>query len=162
MDTMPSASDQSPDAGIEFVRRHRAELRDSMSALERALAAPAPGRTTVWAQRVHAALADVSADFRTHVEIAEGPDGLHEAVLAVAPRLANAVARLSREHLRLRALIDESLARVGDLTAGPHDGAGVEATRDRGTVLLADLIRHRQSSADVVFEAYEVDIGGEA
>jgi hypothetical protein len=154
-----------PDQAMNFLRQRRAELGDSMSALEHALAGPAPGRTTGWAQRVQAALAGLSDDFRAHIDVAEGPDGLHQAVLSTAPRLANAVTRLGRDHQRLRALIDGLLAEVGDLATAPAEpcaDAAVDQVRQRATALLRQLVRHRQRGADLVFEAYEVDIGGEA
>jgi hypothetical protein len=37
----------------------------------------------------------------------------------------------------------------------------VDSVRDLGTALLGRLVRHRQRGSDLVFEAYEVDIGGE-
>jgi hypothetical protein len=37
----------------------------------------------------------------------------------------------------------------------------VEAIRDLGTTLLGHLARHRQRGADLVYEAYQADIGGE-
>ena len=43
------------DHGLESLRQRRAELRESMSALEQALAAPAADRKSVWAERVHVA-----------------------------------------------------------------------------------------------------------
>ena len=44
------------------LRRHRAELLEAMSAVEQALAAPAPGRQGRWAEGVHVALAELSAN----------------------------------------------------------------------------------------------------
>jgi hypothetical protein len=43
-------------AFLEDLRRRRAELLESMSAVEQALAAPAPGRQARWAERVAVAL----------------------------------------------------------------------------------------------------------
>jgi hypothetical protein len=145
------------DGGLELLRRRRAELREAMTALEQALAAPAPGRTGEWAVRVHVALVELSADMRTHLQLAEGPEGLHQAVLAAAPRLSAWVRRLHREHDSLTRCLGELLDRLD----GPVDDAAVEAVRAAGTSLLAQLARHRQRSADLVFEAYQADIGGE-
>jgi hypothetical protein len=36
----------------------------------------------------------------------------------------------------------------------------VDAVRERGTRLLGHLVRHRQRGADLIFEAYQTDIGG--
>jgi hypothetical protein len=141
---------------LEALRRRRAELRGSMSALEQALAAPAPGRLGTWAQRVHVALVELSADFREHIDITEGPSGLYRGLLTAAPRLSNTVARLTREHAQIRDLVEDLLARA----SGP-DVNDVDHVRDLGMVLLGRLARHRQRGSDLVFEAYSVDIGGE-
>ena len=52
---------------------------------------PPSGRAVVWGEAVHDALATLAADFGAHVEVTEGPDGLHQAILAGDLRLANAV-----------------------------------------------------------------------
>jgi hypothetical protein len=153
MEPVPSAVE----LDLAAVRRHRAELRDSMHALEQALAAPAPGRADAWAERVHVALVELSADLRAHVEITEGTDGLYRGVLATAPRLSNTVARLTREHTEIQDLLHVLLARAGT----PQTGESVDRVRDLGTALLGRLVRHRQRGADLLYEAYESDIGGE-
>jgi hypothetical protein len=84
--------------------------------------------------------------------------------------MGGAVERLTREHTKLTFLIDELLKMVG-----PADGSFAQAdpmlddpslgdpdeVRDRGNTLLSALIRHRQRGADLVYEAYTVDIGGQ-
>ena len=142
---------------LEELRRHRAELRESMSALEDALASPATSDHSRWAQRVEAALVEVSGDFRAHVDITEGPNGLYLEVLTTSPRLAGAVDDLTRDHLLIGRGIDDVLTRV----AGPDATATVDDVRAASTLLLGRLVRHRQRGSDLVFEAYEFDIGGE-
>jgi hypothetical protein len=146
------------DQAIEELRVRRAELYESMSALEQALAAPAPGRLDAWAERVHVALVELVSDFREHIAIAEGPNGVYRGVLGTTPRLSDAVARLTREHAEINSLIDELLTGVG---AAPVSDE-VDGIRDLGTALLVRLIRSRQRSADLVYQAYQSDIGGEA
>jgi hypothetical protein len=80
---------------------------------------------------------------------------LYVDILATAPRLSDAVARLIREHARITDLVDDLLAR---LTPESHD---VDEVRDLGTTLLALLVSHRQRGSDLVYEAYEFDVGGE-
>jgi hypothetical protein len=143
--------------GLEPLRRRRAELRESMNALEQALAAPAMGRTSVWAERAHVALVELSADFREHIDVTEGPDGLYPGVLTTAPRLSSAVSRLTREHVQIKGMIDHLLAYLTEPTIKDD----VDGARELGTVLLARLSRHRQRGADLVYEAYQTDIGGE-
>ena len=138
------------------LRRHRAELRESISALEDALAAPATADQARWAQRVHVALVELSGDFREHIDITEGPDGLYRDLLKTSPRLSDAAASLTREHVLIRGQIDHLLARVT-----PDVNEEVDRVRDLGTALLGRLVRHRQRGSDLVFDAYHFDIGGE-
>jgi hypothetical protein len=144
---------------LTALRRRRADLRDSISALEDALAAPAPGRPSAWAERVHVALVELSADFREHIDITESPTGLYRGLLTTAPRLSNAVARLTREHAEIADLVNDLLAR-GSGRDGT-DGTDVDPVRDLGMALLGKLVRHRQRGSDLVYEAYAVDVGGE-
>jgi hypothetical protein len=150
-----SPPDQQP--FLEALRQRRAELRESMSAVENALAAPAIAGRARWVQRVHVALVELSGDFRAHVEITEGPEGLYRDLLQNSPRLSDAVASLTREHALITGQLDGLLSRV----ATPDAIEDVDGVRDLGTALLGRLVRHRQRGADLVFEAYEVDIGGE-
>ena len=143
--------------GLDAVRAERAELRESMAALEQALAGAAAGQADLWAQRVHVALVELSADLRAHVELTEGPGGVHEDILATAPRLAGRVRRLVREHGEMSWLVEDLIARAD----GPMDADGVAALRSRATTLLGRLVHHRQGSADLFYEAYETDVGGQ-
>jgi hypothetical protein len=151
-------SSTTPDADLlEELRRHRAELRESISTLEDALAAPAVSDRQRWAQRVHVAAVELAGDFREHVDLTEGPDGLYSDVLKTSPRLSGAVDTLTREHGLIRGQVDSLLARVAE----SDPVADVDRVRDLGTALLGRLVRHRQRGSDLVFEAYEFDIGGE-
>jgi len=126
-----------------------------MGDLEQALGSPAAGRD--WVGKVRNALIQVDADFRMHVEVTEGPRGLYEQVLADAPRLAGRVRRLTDEHRTLAVTVGELLAR-SEKAADTVDHADVRAA---GTDLLVRLARHRQAGADLLYEAYESDVGGE-
>ena len=127
---MEPNSPTSDQAFLEELRRHRAELRESMSALEDALAAPATADRVRWAQRVHAALVELSGDFREHIDITEGPDGLYRDLLKTSPRLSDAVASLTREHVLICGQVDHLLARMtapdatGDVDRDPRPGHG--------------------------------------
>ncbi len=141
---------------LEAVRRRRAELRESMSALELALAGPAPRGRERWVERVHVALVELSADLREHVDVTEGVDGLYVDIRATTPRLAGAVERLIEEHHQINELVADLLTRTD--VPGSDD---VDQVRDLGTALLGKLVSHRQRGSDLVFEAYEFDVGGE-
>ncbi len=154
---MDESSPASERAFLEELRRRRAELRESMSALEDALAAPAGVDQWRWTARVQAALVELSGDFRAHLAITEGPDGLYRELLTSSPRLAGAVDGLTRDHLLINAQLDKLLAHV----TVPDVMADMDEVRSQGTALLGRLVRHRQRGSDLVFEAYEFDIGGE-
>jgi hypothetical protein len=127
------------------------------SRLELALAAPAVGRVGAWAERVCVALGELSADFSTHIAITEGPESVHRELLDTAPRLSNAVEHLVAEHAVIAALIEDLRTRASN----PTSNEDVDAIRDLATGLLGRLARHRQRGADLIYEAYETDIGGE-
>jgi hypothetical protein len=154
---MEANSSRSDQAFLEELRRHRAELRESMGALEDALAAPGAGDPARWAQRVHVALVELAGDLREHIEITEGPNGLYRDLLTSSPRLSDAGASRTREHGLMSGQVDGLMGRV----TVPDVVQDVDSVRDLGTALLGRLVRHRQRGSDLVFEAYEVDIGGE-
>ncbi len=142
-------------SGLDAVRARRAELRGTLDALERALAKPTAGRDVVWGEAVHAALRALAGDFAAHVEVTEGPVGLHQAILAGDLRLANAVAALTAEHGQIAAEIERLVA---DTEPPVIDALRV---REDATRTLGALIRHRQRGADLIYEAYQTDIGGD-
>jgi hypothetical protein len=141
---------------LQAVRVRRAELRESLNAMERVLAAPARGRAVIWGEGVHASLVAIADDFGAHVEVTEGPDGLHQSILAGDLRLANAVGALTAEHGEIA---EEIAGLVADSEA-PVTPDDVDDLRERATRLLGHLIRHRQRGADLIYEAYDTDIGG--
>jgi len=140
----------------EALVRQRAELRESMSALELALSGPVAGDQGRWSERVHVALVELSGDIRGHITFTEGPAGLYVDVLATAPRLSGAVDGLTGEHGEVTALLDDLLARTT-----PPSREDVHQVRELGTTLLGRLVTHRQRGSDLVYEAYELDLGGE-
>ena len=64
---------------------------------------------------------------------------------------------LTEEHADVLRRIEEllTLADVGD------GATAASQARKAGTELLGVLMRHRQRGADLVFEAFGLDIGGE-
>jgi hypothetical protein len=143
-------------AELDALRKRRAELRESMGGVERALAAAASGRAVVWGERVHEALQALADDWREHVVVTEGPGGLHESILSGALRLANPVRALADEHELIAADIAEAIA----ATDAPVGESDVEPIREQTMGLLGRLVRHRQRGADLIYEAYATDIGG--
>lgn len=147
------------------LRRRRAELLESINELEQALASPLPGGQMRWVQGVSAALFELSNDFRDHLELTEGTNGLYGRVIRTSPRLAHQVKRLTEDHAKLIELIAELLTRVGSAAVSFARGdaivADMDEVRDHGTILIGALARHRQRGSDLMYEAYSVDIGGQ-
>ena len=141
---------------LEQVRRQRAELGESMAALEAALTLPA-GAGDVWRRRVRAALTELSHDLRDHATLTEVEGGLYADIGATAPRLTHGVQVQLGEHAEALAEVDRLLAQRDE---GMHDDAEVEAHREACIRLLGRLVRHRQRTSDLIYEAYAVDIGG--
>lgn len=110
----------------------------------------------VWGEAVHAALVMIADDFGAHVEVTEGPGGLHQAILTGDLRLANAVEALTAEHGQLA---EEVATLVADSRA-PVTPNDVDDLREGATRLLGHLLRHRQRGADLIYEAYATDVGG--
>jgi hypothetical protein len=102
------------------------------------------------------ALEQVSAALAAHIALTEGPNGLHAELLAAAPRLANDIRLLAEDHDFMERLVDSTgLA----LRSQPTDQQVID---DRVNRLLDRISRHRVRDAEIVYEAYQVDIGGQA
>lgn len=143
-------------AHLDRVRAHRAELGESMAALEAALALPL-GLGAVWRRRVRAALTELAHDLRDHVALTEAPDGLYADLRAHAPRLGHLVDRQLADHEAVLVEVDRLLDERDEGGAG---GEGLAAHREAATELIVRLLRHRQRGSDLVYEAYDVDLGG--
>jgi hypothetical protein len=141
---------------LDRVRRHRTELRESVAAVDLALEAPI-ARGGMWRERVRAAMAELAHDFDDHVALTESPGGIYDRARHSAPRLSGRVERLLSEHRDLREAIH------GYLAVLEHGGtlADLPVFREELTVLMGRLVRHRQKGGDLVYEAYDVDLGGQ-
>lgn len=143
-------------AYLERVRSHRAELGESMAALDAALALPV-GLGSLWRRRVRAALTELAHDLRDHRAVTEEPGGLYADAVSLAPRLASLARLQMDEHLDFIEVVERLL---GEREAGLRDPEAVARHREAATELVGRIVRHRQRGADLIYEAYEVDIGG--
>lgn len=124
--------------------------------LERALAAPLPGREGQWRERAGAALAVVVDLIRQHVESAEEEGGLvSELELAVGH---NRDVRLAMsDH---RDILSESESLLADLSAGPDEPATPATDLRERTAALMDLLRrHRWREVDLILGVFGLDVG---
>ncbi len=136
---------------LEAASRRRIELKEAVSATEVAAALPAGDPHT--RDRLLRALDDLAAAWDQHAEAVEGDDGLLAELTRVAPRLVNRVTALEDEHPTLR-------ARIADVAHAVKEGVDLAEIRDAVLDVLVTIARHRQKGADLVYEGYNVDIGG--
>jgi hypothetical protein len=151
-------SEREPDVSpaLAAARSRRERLHGTLVRAEEAISSPAPGRMADWSNDVTKALLELRDAFEAHVEATEAPGGLYEEILTAAPRLAGKVARLGEEHPVILAAIGERIEGL----AVPSDDDDVDAARDAVQRVLGRVVRHRQHGADLVWEAYNLDIGG--
>jgi hypothetical protein len=144
---------------LSEARLRRRTLHEALVQLEMAISSPAAGRVPDWTGQVRKDLGAVQSAFEQHVEVTEKPGGLYEEIMTKAPRLVNNVERLREEHPAINERIGETLGRAesGEIE---QDAWPVDNARDELQRLIGLVVRHRQRGADLVWEAYNVDIGG--
>jgi hypothetical protein len=138
--------------------RRRADLHLALVALEKAISSPAVGRESDWSKDVLRHLEDLGQAIVEHIEVTERPGGLYEEISQKAPRLAGKIDHLRREHPELRDGAAELIARLETTPIG--EAWPLAVARDDLQRLLGRIVRHRQLGADLVWEAYNLDIGG--
>jgi hypothetical protein len=152
--------DQPLSPALSEAAARRATLHDTLVHLEMAISSPAAGRVTDWSEVVVKELNAVRDAFDQHVVVTEKPGGLYEEIIMRAPRLDGTVRRLKDEHPGIAASIEAQLRRF-DATEVGSDDWPLDAARDDLQRFIGTVIRHRQRGADLVWEAYNVDIGGQ-
>ncbi len=141
---------------LEAARQHRRGVRAAMGGVEAAVSSAATGREKEWALYLSGRLSELLKAFRFHVEATEAPDGLFAEIMADAPRLARRVAQLVEEHKSIAESIQGAVK-----TASPDgavDEVWVSVARQGALAVLGEIARHRHLGADLVYEAYSVDV----
>lgn len=142
---------------LDEVRQRRDALLRAAGALEAALAAP--GSDVRWPEGVGNALSRLQARLAQHVVTAEAPDGLLDQIRDRAPRLSNQIDRLLAEHVSMTADVERLIDRI-DRAPAERTADETAAIRELALDLLTAIGRHRQLGADLLYEAYDVDVGG--
>ncbi len=154
---MPKTENSSGPSQLQEVGARRAGLRRTMTQVEEAASAALGGRPGDWRAALSLRVDDLRTAWASHVSGTEGPGGLWEQIRTDAPRLEGALRRLGREHAALTSEV-EALHHM--LAAAGDNESLLANARERATALLAQLVRHRQRGADLIYEAYEHDVGG--
>lgn len=148
---LPEGADQNQ--SHEDIVRRRKDLRGAMLRLE--ASAARSRRLDDWHRVVEEALAGLADALRRHMNEVEAGDGLLEQVVVRAPHLTAAAQGLRDEHEELEELIWAAQAVAGTV--------GVDPSQVRGEVLeiISRLVIHRQTGADLLYDTYSLDFGGE-
>src|SRR5438132_8613900 len=154
---LASANARVKEAAAKAARDHE-EILSAVHRLEAALASPAPGREPAWKHRAGAALVGVLDSLNVHRESAENEGGViaeSEALLGRPPALAAA----RSQHVLLLKDAGELLADLEKRRDDPQ--LTCEAVRERAWDLALALRNHQALEADLILEAFDLDIGGE-
>ena len=139
------------------IRERRAALVGTCSALEAALSAPVASAR--WPEGLGNALTALLATFDEHVTETEAPGGTIEQLRERAPRLSDRIAQLSEQHVTIPADAGRLMDRL-DHTPAERSADENAAIREQALELLTAIVRHRQLGADLLYEAYDIDVGG--
>ncbi len=139
------------------VRERREAMLVAAAALEAALAAPA--FVERWCDDLGGTLSAFRTTLAEHIAETEAPDGLLSKVREDAPRLSNQIDRLLAEHETLTSATEDLMDRL-EHSPAERTQAETDEIREVALQLLALIVRHRQRGSDLVYEAYNVDVGG--
>src|SRR5579871_2265269 len=142
---------------LDDVRLRRAGLKAVMSGLEIALATPLAQRG-MWLSRVREALTAVHDVWTRHIVETEAPGAFLDELTEESPRLSKPASRLRREHTDVLAQITRAEKQLSMPPNADDYDRWAEALRAELTSLLVALARHRQRGADLIYEAFDVDI----
>jgi hypothetical protein len=144
---------------LQEAAKRRRTLHEALVGLEQAISSPAAGRIPEWTRLVTKEVTGVRDAWDLHVDTTEKPDGLYDEIVAMSPRLAGTIDRLRLEHPEITEAVGLMLQRVEQVEIGGLEWP-LDDARDDLQRFIGKVIRHRQKGADLVWEAYNVDIGG--
>jgi len=141
-------------AALAAVNERRDEFYEGILELERAMAAPAGDDAVAWAAASAHAVEDMQRVLGDHISETEAPGSFYDDVIEHSPHLVNAAHRLQAEHPPLAARVESLALELKTVT----DDDGVEATRSDALELIKAMLEHRHRGAELVYDAYNVDV----
>jgi hypothetical protein len=139
---------------LAAVRVRRDRLYEGVIDLERALGVPAGDHPEEWSSDVAAVVARLRVVLDAHVADTEADGGFFDDVREHAPQLLHAVEQLRAEHAPLLDATQSLADRIGAAGAA----VDVHEVRDEAVELIRRLLQHRHRGAELVYDAYSVDI----
>jgi len=139
---------------LAAVQERRDDFYEAMLGLERAMATAAGDDVEGWAAQATTAALDMRSVLKHHVSETEARGSFYDDVAEHFPNLIPAANRLQAEHGPLRAGVDELVETLSVV----HGDAGIERARSQALEVLRALFEHRHHGADLVYDAYNVDV----
>lgn len=136
---------------FETARALRIELNVAIANVERATARASSNPT--WREKLMVELDGLRMALDQHVVEVEGEGGILTEMMVIAPRLANKINKVKDEHPVL-------ITQVANTIEIARSSDDVVVIRTTILELLGAIARHRQHGADLLYEGYNVDIGG--
>ncbi len=147
-----AALDRPATVDVEGLRAERATIRRACTRIQELLPEAVAGEAAELERLTEAVIALLER-WNRHVRLAEAPDGLLHQIVTDSPRLSTTVARLSGEHPVVTTEIRSAL----DLLAVPApDLTGVGRLLDWA---MDAIDQHRRRGNQLIYQAYNVDIG---
>lgn len=141
---------------VAQVRADRDKTLVAMHALERALAAAAPGRQQEWADNVLTALEKLETTLEEQTGNGDRSDSLLSDIEQLDPRFSYRVSQLRQQLEDIRRTAASLRMQLRQPSETPPDYADI---RQRLAWLLTALRHHRAREIDLMFEAYNLDLG---
>ena len=149
-----SAGETGSPSSVEKVRERRHSLSGAMMDLETMVSSPSAAEG--WHESVGKALAELRLALDEHIAVTEGDGGLLAEILELAPRFSGEVALINAEHEGLIEALERAILTLeGTVEIGSDDP---DPIRRRVMTVLGRLSLHRQRGADLIYDAYNVDI----
>ncbi len=137
---------------LETALELKERLYGSLISVRRAVSTPIASDAR-WRQRLQRELVQLARAADDHVAETEASCGLLAEIVGQAPRLWRETESLRSEHV----ILVEECARLLDRVVSSDSPLSL---RRQVNLLLGRFERHRYRGADLVYEAYDVDIGG--
>lgn len=137
----------SPETHLGVAQR-RQDLYSVMQRLEAALARPSG--LADWRVTIEDVLGSLAEELAVHTAEVEASDGLFVEIADRAPHLQAGIETLRQEHRDLETACRRALSMAADWSS--------EKLRRRVNDLLARLAIHRQEGAEILYDAFNVDI----
>jgi hypothetical protein len=139
---------------IDAIRVDRDRLYEAILGVERAISRPAGDDAERWASLLAVPAGKLREVLDEHIAGTEGEDGLFEQMREDAPHLLPSLERLRDEH---NSLLEGSRG-LTDSLSNVHDDDDVDLVRVHALDLLRHLLEHRHRGAELLYDAYSVDV----